>query len=230
MFCSGCKNDHRDHSIKVLTIEDVSFLVERLLKAPFREVGRVVGETLDIMKKLKLIKEFRKKIDILEKEVQREALKLIDQTESLVQEYSLSQQSVTRLAELFAAIEEPATYRTFREGSSDLLGNLDYNFKKDKFELGSAAIKEKEDRRRKSVERAKRKIEEVRDYSMKIIEVILHNDSDEEEQDHAYQKKHYEVLKTELCLDKNEQELEEEINELKNSMTTNRSRMRKEAA
>jgi chaperonin cofactor prefoldin len=34
-------------------------------------VARVVGETLDIMKKLKLIKEFRKKIDILEKEVQR---------------------------------------------------------------------------------------------------------------------------------------------------------------
>jgi hypothetical protein len=67
VFCATCKNDHRDHSIKVLTIEDVSFLVDRLLKAPFKEVARVVGETLDIMKKLKLIKEFRKKIDILEK-------------------------------------------------------------------------------------------------------------------------------------------------------------------
>lgn len=90
VFCAACKNDHRDHSIKVLTIEDVGFLVERLLKAPFREAGRVVGESLDIMKKLKLIKEFRKKIDILEKEVQREALQLIDQTEALVHEYTLS--------------------------------------------------------------------------------------------------------------------------------------------
>jgi len=36
---------------------------------------------------------------------------------------------------------------------------------------------------------------------MKIIEVILHNgESDEEEEDFNYQKKHYEVLKTELCL------------------------------
>ncbi len=84
VFCSACKNDHRDHSIKVLTIEDVGFLVERLLKAPFRESGRVVSESLDIMKKLKLIKEFRKKIDILEKEVQREALHLVDQTDALV--------------------------------------------------------------------------------------------------------------------------------------------------
>jgi len=32
------------------------------------------------MKKLKLIKEFRKKIDILEKEIQKEALKLIEST------------------------------------------------------------------------------------------------------------------------------------------------------
>jgi hypothetical protein len=56
VLCSSCKNDHRDHSAKILTIEDVSFLVERLLKSPFREVGRVMGETLDIMKKLKLIK------------------------------------------------------------------------------------------------------------------------------------------------------------------------------
>ncbi len=84
------------------------------------------------------------------------------------------------------------------------MANLDYNFKKDKFELGSAAIKESEERRRKSAERAKRKIEEVRDYSMKIIEVILHNDdTEEEEEDLAYQNKHYDTLKAELSLEKN---------------------------
>ena len=91
-------------------------------------------------------------------------------------------------------------------------------------------IKEGEDRRRKSVERAKRKIEEVRDYSMKIIEVILHNDdSEDEEDDLAYQKKHYEVLRAELSLEKNERELEQEISELKGSSQVSRSRMRREA-
>lgn len=42
-------------------------------------------------------------------------------------------------------------------------------------EYGNGLTKEKEDKRRKTLESAKRKIEEVRDYSMKIIEVILHN-------------------------------------------------------
>lgn len=65
VFCSTCKNEHRDHAIKILTIEDITFLVERLLKTPFKEVARYITESVDIMKKLKLIKEFRKKIDIL---------------------------------------------------------------------------------------------------------------------------------------------------------------------
>lgn len=36
IFCSNCKNDHRDHAIKVLTLEDTTFLIERLLKHPFK--------------------------------------------------------------------------------------------------------------------------------------------------------------------------------------------------
>ncbi len=35
IICGACKNDHRDHSIKVLTIEDVIFLTQRLIKTPF---------------------------------------------------------------------------------------------------------------------------------------------------------------------------------------------------
>jgi hypothetical protein len=91
-----------------------------------------------------------------------------------------------------SSVEEPDKYKEFFENSVELLSNMDYNFKKDKMEFGNAQIKEKEDKRRKSVDSAKRKIEEVRDYSMKIIEVILHNDdSEEEEEDIAYKKKHY---------------------------------------
>lgn len=35
LFCSACKPDHRDHSVKVLTLEDIGFLTDRLLKTPF---------------------------------------------------------------------------------------------------------------------------------------------------------------------------------------------------
>lgn len=108
-------------------------MVDRLLKAPFKEVGRVVGESLDIMKKLKLIKEFRKKIDILEKEVQKESLKLIDQTEILIEEYSKCKENVSHLADVFAKIENAEVYQQFLANSQELLSNLDYNFKKDKF-------------------------------------------------------------------------------------------------
>jgi hypothetical protein len=84
VFCGSCKNDHRDHAVKVLSLEDLSFLLERLLKAPFHDLTRYVSETVQVMKKLKLIKEFRKKIDILEKEVQKDALRLVEHTEALV--------------------------------------------------------------------------------------------------------------------------------------------------
>ena len=46
VFCPSCKNDHRDHAIKVLNIEDLSFLLERLSKAPFRVMNRYIGESL----------------------------------------------------------------------------------------------------------------------------------------------------------------------------------------
>jgi hypothetical protein len=35
VFCGACKNEHRDHSIKVLSIEDIIFLTDRLVKTPF---------------------------------------------------------------------------------------------------------------------------------------------------------------------------------------------------
>ena len=76
---------------------------------------------------------------------------------------------------------------------------MDYNFKKDKFEFGNASTKEKEDKRRKILDNTRRKIEEVRDYSMKIIEVILTDcGSDSEEEDNSYLKKHYDLLRDEL--------------------------------
>ena len=90
-------------------------------------------ETLDVMKKLKLIKEFRKKIDILQKEIQKESLKLINGTQSLLGEYNSCREGVNTLSEIFANVEKPENYQHFFENSQQLLSNMDYNFKKDKF-------------------------------------------------------------------------------------------------
>ena len=65
VFCSSCKHEHRDHAFKVLSLEDTSLLIERLLKTPYKEITYYVVEAVDIMKKLKLIKDFRYKIDTL---------------------------------------------------------------------------------------------------------------------------------------------------------------------
>jgi hypothetical protein len=56
IFCATCKIDHRDHAFKILTLEDITFLVDRLLKTPFKEVAKYVSDAVDVMKKLKLIK------------------------------------------------------------------------------------------------------------------------------------------------------------------------------
>lgn len=43
VVCPTCKNDHRDHANKVLTIEDTTFLLDRLLKLPFREPNKYIN-------------------------------------------------------------------------------------------------------------------------------------------------------------------------------------------
>jgi hypothetical protein len=111
VFCSACESEHEDHVIKILTIEDVSFLIDRLLKVPSKDITQAIGETLNIMKKLKLIKEFRRKIDMLEREIRKESMKMVDQTEILINEYSLGKESAQRLAQLFTNIESLDTYQ-----------------------------------------------------------------------------------------------------------------------
>lgn len=37
VICANCKQDHRDHIVKLLSIEDICFLVDRLLKTPFKQ-------------------------------------------------------------------------------------------------------------------------------------------------------------------------------------------------
>lgn len=58
-------------------------------------------------------------------------------------EYSICKESITQLSDIFTKVEQIDCFKQFAENSSQFLGNLDYNFKKDKFEYGNALIKEK---------------------------------------------------------------------------------------
>lgn len=70
VLCSSCRPDHRDHTINILSIEDICFLIDRLLKMPFKQVGLYMSQTVEVMKKLKLIREFKDKIDTLQVSIQ----------------------------------------------------------------------------------------------------------------------------------------------------------------
>ena len=206
VMCSLCKTEHRDHSIKILTLEDVRLFVEKLLKTPFTLPTKYISESIEVMKKIKYIKEVRRKIDYLETEIMKEAATMLEVTEGLIHEYSLCKESAYDIAERLRDLENAETFKKFKTSSKHLLGQIDYNFKKDRLELGNLIIKEKEDKRRKSLEATRRKVEEVKDYSMKIIEVILANDDDSESGEEfaemiTQKKKFYKKLKEELNFD-----------------------------
>jgi hypothetical protein len=55
-MCGQCLSSHNEHAAEILSIEDVSFLLERLVKLPGREMARPIAEALDVIKQLKLIK------------------------------------------------------------------------------------------------------------------------------------------------------------------------------
>ena len=69
----------------------------------------------------------------------------------------------------------------FKEKTIHNLSKMDYNFQKDAMEYNSPEIKEKLEMRKKFSKEISRKIEEVKDYSMKIIEVILNQEESDEE-------------------------------------------------
>jgi len=54
-LCSVCKPEHKDHAMKVLTIEDAAFLVDRLLKMPFKQAATFILDSVEVFKKLKLV-------------------------------------------------------------------------------------------------------------------------------------------------------------------------------
>lgn len=80
VLCSACRQDHRDHTISLLSIEDLCFLIDRLLKMPFRQVTLYMSETVDVMKKLHLIRDFKAKLDLLQVDIQNETFALLETT------------------------------------------------------------------------------------------------------------------------------------------------------
>lgn len=77
MLCSACRPDHRDHTTKIMSIEDLCFLLDRLLKKPVHQVGRYMSDSISIMKKLQIMGEFKKKISALEAEIRKETFDLL---------------------------------------------------------------------------------------------------------------------------------------------------------
>lgn len=158
ILCSACRNEHRDHTVKVLTIEDVSFLVERLLKTPFKQVGTFIIESVEILKKLKLVNEFSVKMAEILRELQHETMDLIETTENIIREYSQCKNSTQEVAAAIYDMESFEAFANFRDNHMAKLSRIDYNFQKDRFEYGNLEIKEKEDIRRKNLAYVKRKI------------------------------------------------------------------------
>lgn len=80
MLCSACRTDHRDHSTKIMSMEDLSFLMERLLKRPLKQAALFMEETVDIMGKLELMRDFKQKIDLLTRQIEEETLSILEET------------------------------------------------------------------------------------------------------------------------------------------------------
>ena len=73
-------------------------------------------------------------------------------------EYNSCKEGVDNLAEVLRKVDKVDNYQYFFNNSQQMLSNMDYNFKKDKFEYGNAVTKEKEDKRRKTLDGVKRKV------------------------------------------------------------------------
>lgn len=56
VLCSVCQPQHQKHANQLLSIEDASFLIQRLLKVTIKDVGRAMAETIDVLRKLSMIK------------------------------------------------------------------------------------------------------------------------------------------------------------------------------
>lgn len=73
-------------------------------------------------------------------------------------------------------IDQPNAFNLFKESMVDNLRKMDYNFQKDMMEYSSPSIKERVEERRKMFKDIWRKIDEVKEYSVKIIEVAMEED------------------------------------------------------
>ena len=59
-----------------------------------------MSESVEIMKKLQLIREFKAKIDTLQNDIQSETFTLIEATERLISEYALCKKAAHETAEI----------------------------------------------------------------------------------------------------------------------------------
>lgn len=174
--CLRCKNElHKDHSMKYITLENFKMLLAQLSK----EDRKGAGEFLDMYRRYKLIKEFRRKMQLIEADLGSSVGKLTACVEGAKGEEAAGLKEIIGFVTGF---DEILRQGELREQVKAVGKYIDYNAKKDIMELSSAKLKEHESERRKQLEMVRRQLEETKEYSMKIIEVVLHQpESDDEE-------------------------------------------------
>lgn len=69
------------------------------------------------MKKFKLVQENRKRIEQLEREIEREVVGLVEWTEQLVHEYAKCKNRVSELGDLLVNVETPPVFNSLSNRS-----------------------------------------------------------------------------------------------------------------
>ena len=70
-----------------------------------------MSESIEMMRKFKLIKEFKKKIDKLETEIHKEVISLLDITENLIEEFVQCKKAACSSFEKLSEISNPKIFK-----------------------------------------------------------------------------------------------------------------------
>lgn len=176
LACLKCKNElHKDHSIKFITLENFRNLLQLLGE----EERKQPTDAYEIYKKHKLIKEFRKKMQLIESDLNISVGRLVMWSETTENEENFNIKELASFNEEFERLlkSQPAE---FTEKCRSVGRFVDYNTKKDIMEFSSARLKECESERRRQLDQVRKQLEEIKEYSMKIIEVVLHQTESDE--------------------------------------------------
>ncbi len=194
VLCEKCLGMHKEHASKILSLEDLAFLAKNLCKNTEKSYESTYNEVLQLLGKVKYIREFKKNMDSLEMSINEQITALLEQTEDIMEEYASCEENLAAAVSLLDQLSNKDSFREFKTRSKELVNFLMFNTKKDRLEIEGKSIREGLEQRQNCIGSINREMEQLRDYSMKIVEVVLDNEESEEEHLNVKQKL-YEQLK-----------------------------------